>query len=269
MEAMEFRFVYHPDDRPHELDAYNAGQALYGISRSLSIVTHYMANGHVITQAPALKGAKLFVRPPKAGSFEFLVTVIPWAEVGMGIGASIAAAVLYDLTKLVYRRASGLSERPETERVNQILRERPGDIDALNDTTDTDVVRWHRPFEGAVINLNIYGGQNNFGTFDRSTFEYAKAREVGRSAEKFVGSVASYNGNADTGRIWLQSESRTVAFKRDRSLKSLPDLDRRLLSWSLDQYVNHRPADIALIGHALRNREEKLKEVFVLSVDSP
>jgi hypothetical protein len=39
--TIEFRYVYHPERDVSELDAYDAGQALYGISRSLAIVTHY------------------------------------------------------------------------------------------------------------------------------------------------------------------------------------------------------------------------------------
>jgi hypothetical protein len=269
MSPIRFRFIYEPEDDSDELDAYDAGQALFGISRSLALVTHYVVNGKVIKQAPSLSGARIMVVPPRAGSFEFLIQILPAiVDFAQQVAPSIAANLLYDLTKLLYRRSSGLSDVPETSELQELLRRVPGDIDAVNDAVDEDIVRIHRPFEGPVTILNIYGGVNHFGNFNRSTYEYAKARELGPGEETFTGNVASYNGNTDYGRLWMPQEQRTVAFRRDRTLKKLPQSDRALLSWSLDEYVNGREGAVQLIGRALRNREEKIKMMFVTGVNS-
>lgn len=265
-----FRFHYEPEDASNELDAYDAGQALYGISRSLAIITHYVLNGKVIKQGPALSGAKVFVRPPQRGSFESLLSIVPFmGDVAQQLPAHIATHFLYDLAKLLYRRCAGLSGSPSTEELEKLLKQAPGDVDALSDAIDEDVVRFHRPFEGPVTILNIYGGTNHFGSFNHVTYANAKARELGREREGVFGEIASYNGNTDTGRIWLHDEQRTVAFKRDRTLKRLPQADRGLLSWSLDQYVNHKEGTLQLFGRGLRNREGQLKMIFVTEVTAP
>jgi hypothetical protein len=264
-----FRFSYEPEDESSRLDAYDAGQALYGISRSLAIVTHYVVHGKVIKQAPALSGAKVVVIPPQPGSFQFLLDIIPMAAaIAKDVPAHIAAHFLYDLAKLIYRRCTGLRDAPETTELSDLLRRAPGDVDALTDAIDEDVIRIHRPFEGPMTVLNIYGGTNHFGDFNHTTYAYAKARELGDAGEEFVGDVASYNGNTDTGRVWLPEEQRTVGFKRDRGIKRLPQPDRMLLSWSLDEYVNQRNGTILLTGRGLRNRERQLKIIFVTNVST-
>jgi hypothetical protein len=206
---------------------------------------------------------------PRAGSFELLIAIVALAgNMAQQIPPSIAANALYDLAKLVYRRATGQKDSPETSYVSELLRRVPGDIDAINDALDQDIVRIHRPFEGPVVKLNIYGGTNFFGSFDHQTYDFALARELGQRVEQFIGEVASFNSNTETGRLWLPAEQRTVAFRRDQSLKRLREGDRRLLSWSLDRYVNKNDGTVFLSGYALRNRGGKLKIIFVTRVET-
>ncbi|WP_455750023.1 DUF7946 domain-containing protein [Rhodobacter capsulatus] len=42
----------------HQLDFYDAAQAMVGFQRSLALTAHLVINGTIITQAPSLKGAK-------------------------------------------------------------------------------------------------------------------------------------------------------------------------------------------------------------------
>ena len=265
---IQFRFVYQPTDKSNALNAYDAGLALYGIGRSMSIATHYVTSGRVIKQAPSLDGARVLIMPPQPGSFAFL-TLIEIASVASGLALGVAGNLLTDLVKFMYRRGAGLTDQPKDSQdshLQGILRRSPGDIDALNDAIDEDMVRIHRPFEGPVNVLNIYGGTVHIDTFNHSTYAYTRARDLGKGREEFHGNVASYNGNEDSGRLWLVDEQRTVGFRRDKSLNHLPQEDRQLLSRSLDQYVNGQDGNITLKGHALRNREGKLKMIFLVSV---
>jgi hypothetical protein len=59
----------------HELDFYDASVALIGFQRSLAITTHLILNGEVITQAPALKGARILALPPEEGSWKIKAAV--------------------------------------------------------------------------------------------------------------------------------------------------------------------------------------------------
>src|ERR1700683_1535353 len=110
MAEAEFRFIYETEDGSNSLDAYDASQALYGISRSIAILTHYTIHRRIIKQAPSLAGARVLVEPPRPGSFEFIVPIIMDPDI-RAIGESIIAATLYDLTKVIYARLTGKSDR--------------------------------------------------------------------------------------------------------------------------------------------------------------
>ncbi len=57
------------------IEFYDAAEALVGFERSLAITTHYVLNGSVITQAPSLKGAKIYAISPQAGSWKILAYI--------------------------------------------------------------------------------------------------------------------------------------------------------------------------------------------------
>jgi hypothetical protein len=237
------------------------------MARSLAITSHYAINGRVIRQAPSLQGATVLVSPPKAGSFEFLF-VVAADPVVHGIGLGVLANYITDLTKYAYRKISGLVHAPESDALQEAIATKPGDIDALCDSVDSDVVRVHRPIENNVNHFHIYGGHVQIGDFNRQTLETAKFRELSGGEEKFLGRVAALNANSDHGRIWIAEFGRTVAFQRDREVRRLPVGDRQLLSWSLDQYTNGAEGDIVLVGKCLRNRAGDVTKIFVQRVET-
>ncbi|HEY0207052.1 MAG TPA: hypothetical protein VGC15_23240 [Acetobacteraceae bacterium] len=159
MADLEFVFRYHPKNKGTELDAYDASQALYGISRSLSIFTHYALNGKVIKKAPALSGAQVLIKPPQKRSFEFLlpiVQVLSDASPQAAVSLNFVSSRIYDLAKASYKRLIGKKDKPETAELRQIARTRPGDLDAIADSIEEDVNRIHRPLIMSVTRINIY-----------------------------------------------------------------------------------------------------------------
>ena len=100
MADAEFQFIYESADGSNSLDAYDASQALYGISRSLSILTHYALHRRVIKQAPSLEGAKVLIDPPRPGSFDFVIPIITDPDV-RAIAQGFAAGMLYDLARVI------------------------------------------------------------------------------------------------------------------------------------------------------------------------
>ena len=68
---VQFELSYKGNDSDdHEIDMYDVSQALIGFQRSLAITTHLVLNGNVITQAPSLKGAKIYTFPAEEGSWK-------------------------------------------------------------------------------------------------------------------------------------------------------------------------------------------------------
>lgn len=75
--AVEFRLSFRGNDSDkHQIDLYDVSQALIGFQRSLALTTHLVLNGEIITQAPALKGARIFASPAKEGSWEIIATIL-------------------------------------------------------------------------------------------------------------------------------------------------------------------------------------------------
>jgi len=58
------------DANNHQLDLYDAAQAMIGFQRSLAITTNLIINGEVITQAPSLRNARIISTPPEEGSWK-------------------------------------------------------------------------------------------------------------------------------------------------------------------------------------------------------
>ena len=69
-----------------QIDLYDVSQALIGFQRSIALTTHLVINGEIITQAPALKGARILAAPAKEGSWEIEATLL--------VGGAISAIFL-------------------------------------------------------------------------------------------------------------------------------------------------------------------------------
>jgi hypothetical protein len=256
MADAEFRFIYKSEDGSSELDAYDASQALYGISRSLSILTHYTLHRRVIKQAPSLEGAKVLIEPPRPGSFEFIVPIINDPDV-RAIAQSLSATILY----------VGKSDTPSSPEVQNLARRAPGDFDALSDSINEDMVRIHRPLmsNGRTYNITVNGGTVNIVDLDRGTYDFSKTKVLGDNQEEYLGQVRSFNGSTIQGRFWVESEERTVGFSVNKTTR-LSDEARQILSWSLDQWVNTSEGYILIRGYPLSSRTGLLKHVFMTRV---
>jgi hypothetical protein len=270
MSEISFRFQYVPTDGGHRLSAYDASQALYGISRSISIISHYALTEKIKKQAPTIESVEVLIEPPRRGSLEFIVPVIeaatdPSTRSG-AISLSLAAGFIFEGVKYFYRRLTGQSEKIENARLSALLRQKPGDVDAIADTIEDDIIKIHRPFEGPVTVLKIYGGHNHFADFNKVTYDFAKTKERSTNVEGFIGNVASLNAITFHGRFWVNSEERTVGFREDQFTK-LGRQSKQILSWSLNEYANGRPGTIKLAGYPLRSRQGMLKMIFVTKID--
>jgi len=274
MAQAEFRFIYKPEDGSNSLDAYDASQALYGIYRSLSILTHYALHRKVIKQAPSLDGAKVLITPPKAGSFEFIVPVVQVLTDPATVTAlsqNLSASFLYDLTKTVYRRLAGKKEVTSAAEMQSLARQASGDLDAIADSINEDLVRIQRPLisdKNRTYSININGGTVdtiNIVNLDRDTYDYAKTKVLGDQEQEFFGYVRSFNGSTVQGRLWVEEEERTVGFTINRGTK-ISAATRGILSWSLDQWVSKLEGFIHLKGYPLSSKTGLLKHVFMTGV---
>ena len=86
----------------HILDFYDAADALTGFQRSLALTTHLLLNGEIIVQAPALKGAKIYLRAPEAGSWKAMAVVSMIATGDHYIGTAPRDTIIGNLAISAY-----------------------------------------------------------------------------------------------------------------------------------------------------------------------
>lgn len=268
---LEFIFKYNPEKDTNLLNAYDASTALYGISRSISIITHYAINGTIIKQAPSIRNAEVFVCPPNAGSFEFIVPIIQFAsDPSTKAGAllyGVGASYIYDLTKLVYSRLSGKSEKTLSETIQHLQRTKSNEIDAIADSIEEDIVRIQRPIINNVYNINVYGGEKNIINFDKDTYDYSKTKIISSLEEQFIGHVTSFNSSSGKGRFWVDSEDRTIGFSVHKERESLSKREKGYLSSSLDGWVRNFQGELLLSGFPLRSKQGILKHIFITQIN--
>lgn len=230
---------YDLDHGEHRLDIYDAGVALMGISRSLSIAVHYFVNGNVIKQAPSLDGANIYLRPPREGSFIFEIDVgILTSTVGGMAVSGVVGSACWEFLKHVYSKVIGIDCKPQNSTAQKLAYQDEGAIDAIVDTIEGDVASIHRPIIKNSRNVFIVSGQNNIVTLNRKSYDYVTAKIISDDVENFIGTVSSFNANSGKGRIFVKNDGRTIPFMPEDD--EFNDRQKTLLAWSLNEYVNGR-----------------------------
>ena len=235
-EILKLTLSYEGNSADHSaVDLYDVGQALIGFQRSLALTTHLILNDEIITQAPFLKGAKIFATPPDEGSWKITGMVV--AGLGTGIyhlgtapkdtplGHLVRSAYDYVVSETLgvhvdYEKTLGqqYKELKKSEAAFPQLSE--DRIDSLIEKCETAIRDMHRPIaksataDEAVITAQIGRSTNPLSVpLTRETYEYVSYTERGSTPLEFVGLVSSYNINTFKGRVYLPQLNRPIPFE--------------------------------------------------------
>ncbi len=219
------------DSDLHLIDLYDVSRALEGFQRSLALTAHLAINGTIITQAPALKGARILSQPPEEGSWKTAAIFVAGAyaattapkDTPLGhivhsaydyvISESLGFHVDYDKTLQQlheeHRKATQLPARIEQHQ-----------LDSLTEKCAGALINIHRPIfksKSAVqATLSVsYGGDPIpiGGSLNISTFEYLRESFTDDTPTFIEGRVSSYNSNTYKGRVYVASEGRPISFE--------------------------------------------------------
>lgn len=224
-----------PDEQSGGLSAYDVTKSLHGFCKAINISSHYLVNGNVIFQAPAVRGASLYIKPSREGSYEQLLDL--WIQykdvIVLGVSTSITAAVVYDFIKLTFRRSLGQKHQPETQEVSKLVSDAQGDLNALSEAMDGPLIEAHRTIEKKQAPLiDIEAGGETVAVLDAQSLDYVKTRIVSDRIEEIEVSVSSYNINSRKGRFYAPTLEQTIPFDPQKGSKfSFPSA----ISWSLDR----------------------------------
>jgi hypothetical protein len=266
----------------HELDFYDAGRALSGFQRSLALTTHLVFNGEIITQAPALKNAKILLRTPRPGSWEVVATIVGgiWAA-GTASKDSPIGHLLYSTYDYVIRQAFGFPvdySKSLYQSYSDMLEEKkitPAKLDSLAEKVETSLVDMHRPivisqtaghadiFAGNLRNQKVRIGSE----LNAITYDHLSKNEIDDSETEHTGVVSSYNINTFSGRMFVFDEQRPIGFELEEGARTRSVV--RLITSSLSSNAverGTRDGAICMTGRKVTSSTGRLKRVIVSNV---
>ena len=152
----------------HEIDFYDAAQALLGFQRSLALTSHLILNGEIITQAPALKNARVLVHPVDEGSWKVTAIVLggmyamATAPQDTPLGHLIYSTYDYIVSESLgfhvdYDKPLGQSFEEIQESNEELLVPKQHQLDALSEKCQTALTDIHRPiaFSNSATHADI------------------------------------------------------------------------------------------------------------------
>ncbi|MFN3312913.1 MAG: hypothetical protein ACK46Q_05555 [Hyphomonas sp.] len=211
------------------LDFYDAAQALIGFQRSLALTTHFVLNGTVITQAPALKGAQISVQPPSMGSWLIVASIIGGVGyLGSRPKDTPLGHLVYSVYDYVLMRTMGIHIDYDKS-IRQLVEERvqedtkhisEGRLDDLSEKCENAIKEMHRPIVNSgtaeAAGFSTVSGSKIVplkSMLTEETFEALDFERRSVSTKIFEGMVSSYNMNTRTGRLYVKELARTIPFK--------------------------------------------------------
>lgn len=278
------------DADEHTLDLYDASQALIGFQRSLAITTHLVLNGEVITQAPALKNARILAAPPREGSWE-LTAIISAVAFGSykfltvpkdsPLGHLIRSAYDYivsetlgfhvDFDKSLGQQYEELKKGRATE--PPILKQ--SQFDSAVEKCENAIKEMHRPIaksQTASLAKVLYVSDSTSvklsHDLDIYTYEYIETTIQSERPDEIVGRVSSYNINTYKGRIFVLDEQRPLPFllaDSARDPRTVARIVKSLSTNATDRFTSD--AEIRFQAYRNTSKSGRLKSYYIVGIE--
>ncbi len=214
------KFTGEDADR-HRLPAYEAVQSLYGISRSLLIVTNYLVEGRVRRKDFSLTGFEFNIVTQRPGSFETVFEIISdprTMDIVSTLGMGVAGNFLTDFIKSIINQTVGNPSEPIVEQLVADEKLKSGDLLALSDAIEPAMRTAHRSIGCGASQVFIITGDHNSVKLDSSTKRYVNTSIPDQNVFTKLFSVSSFNANSGDGRAFDLEEGRSVPFKLEPSV---------------------------------------------------
>ncbi len=269
----------------HSLDFYDAAHALVGFERSLALVTHFVINGEIITQAPALKGAQIFTEAPADGSWKVIARIsaglIAMGSIGKDSPVGYAVTSMFDY---VLHESMGFHVDYDKTFQQQLTEQKaknvvtPAKLKSLIEKCERSIADIHRPMVASktATVATMYGQAAEKCPVEKLgpdmttvTYEYLMDEHFSDEIEELTAKVSSYNINTFKGRMFIVEEGRTVSFELTDKAKT--PRQTRLVTRSLALNEANKKDDASLITIACYRVESKngrLKHLNLTKVET-
>jgi hypothetical protein len=253
------------------LDLYDGVTSIQGFAQSLNIATHAYLNGEPIKKATALKGAKLYMKSAKKGSF--LTEVVILMENNPSVTGAIvgySANAFYDFAKILFRKATGLynnEDDADTLTVKNALERQEPFFDEVAEIMEGSLQRAHRPINEGVDSISIERPRSNLILLDEETKSWVETRDEAPLSENISGNVTRYNAITRNGRVYIDQLNRIVPF---RVGQDFPFNRFGVLTWSLhgsnsgQAGTQQLPKKISINARQVLSANSKVKRLILL-----
>lgn len=275
-----------------EIDFYDVSEALVGFQRYLALTTHLLVNGEIITQAPALKNARIYALPPEEGSWKITAAIMIAAGTAMyNIGTADKDTPIGHFARSVYayviQESVGVDPDYDKTIGQQIKEEKKKNpnfpdlpqskLDALIEKCHSGIARMHRPIVASKTakeaSIRYDDGNGNVietGSLGRDTYEYMSFDLKENGETLVIGRVTSYNIHTYKGRIYLPEEKRPVPFILVDYARTPDNIGQITSSLSVSaQDIKNDARDLKCFVVKVRSRTSRLKSMFITRVLSP
>lgn len=218
------------------IDFYDISQSLIQFQRSLALTTHLVLNGEIITQAPSLRGARIYASIPEHGSWKLPVIILTGATglytLGTAPNDSPVGHIVFSLYDYVVSESLGIHV-DYNKSLGQLYEEAQAkkiplkpvtetQADSLIEKCSTAIKEMHRPiYKSETASVATITGFSNYNPIPLqtqltiSTYEFINETYEIPGIEKIQGRITSYNSNTHKGRIYVPGIGRPIAFELD------------------------------------------------------
>jgi hypothetical protein len=244
------------------LPAYEGSLSIQGVSRSITLVATYIGTGKVRKNAPFESPVSVFLRPARPGSFETIYQVVSDPNVQFVAGnivIGVTASFFHDAIKVIFNRVTGRDSKPKHASLRELERKRGGDIAALEDAVEPALIHAHRIIGAGSNNIVIFGDNNQI-VFDHQTKEYITTSIDDNRLESKDVSVASYNANTKSGRVYDFDFERTVPFALAHEASNRSAV---AIANCLTQYTRGEDSKVAITFKKVLAPDGKVKKFII------
>ncbi|WP_296079697.1 hypothetical protein [uncultured Agrobacterium sp.] len=272
----------------NQLDFYDAADALTGFQRSLALTTHLILNGEIITQAPALKGARILIKSPEQGSWKVVTTVGMIMAGAHQLGTAPRDTVLGNLVTSAYdyvvNETLGFHvdfDKTLGQQYDELRKQRKpiapkitqSQMDALIEKCESSIKEMHRPIyasktaETAVLRATYRRNPTEIAELDADTFDYVNLTTQIEQPFENTGRVSSYNINTFKGRIFVATEQRPIPFDLAESCRDIFSV--QAITESLQRNARDRlgaDGEVGFTAFRFESSTGRLKRLLITTV---
>jgi hypothetical protein len=218
--------------------------------------------------APFESPIKVYLKPSQPGSFDTLYQIIsvPGAQTVIGnLVLSLTGDLLYDALKMIFNQVTGRGGVPEQRQLKELARQRGGDLAALEDAVEPSLVHAHRVIGNGSNSIVIIGNNNKI-VFDNGTKEFITTSIDDDKIEVKQVSVASYNVNTKSGRVYDFEFERTIPFALSSAASNRSAV---AIARCLTQYTGGEDSKVAITYSKVLAPDGKVKKYIVKNASRP